>query len=392
MNINFDKEHTEDDAQPTSLVDILLVLASYKKTVIICPILFGVIAVLVSFLLPNQYKTDAKILPPQQNQSTASAMLNQLGGLGSAALGVKNPNDTYVSMLKSRAIADKLIVRFNLQKVYNQKLFESTRKQLAKRTVITSGRDGIIKIEVEDNDPKLAKDLTNAYVEELVVLTVRFFSEEAAQRRSFYEKELSNARNNLFAAELSFTGSLEKNGMISVDALSKVNLETVARLQATITSKEVQLKSMFSFVTENNNDYKQMKQEIISMRQELAKLENGVSKEKLLDTGNKANSLKNIQILRDVKYHTMLYELLAKQYEVARLDESKNIPTIQVLDKAIIPERKFFPTRALFGVYAALLGLLLAIAFAFISKAMNAPQTPDEAEKWKRLRTNLRFR
>jgi tyrosine-protein kinase Etk/Wzc len=359
------------------------------------PVLLGVIGLGISFLMPNVYKANTKILPPQQSQSTAAAMLSQLGGLAGgagAALGVKNPNDIYIGMLKSRAITDKLIVRFDLQKIYEKKLLESTRKEVAQNVDITSGKDGIINIEFQGTDPKLVTAITNAYVEELVGLTGKFFLTEASHRRAFFEKQLLLAKDNLVVVESNLTGALESKGMISVDAQSKVILETVARLRAGITAKEIQLKSMQAFVTENNTEYKRTNQEIISMRHELEKLENGNPDESL--NGGKLNrgGLANIQILRDVKYNTMLYELLAKQYEVARLDEAKDIPMIQVLDVALVPERKFKPQRALMAILSAFLGLFIALIYAFVAENMKAPKTAEQEEKWRQLRSYLKFR
>jgi tyrosine-protein kinase Etk/Wzc len=385
----------EDDTSGMSLMDLLLVLVKHKKLIFVLPVLLGVIGLGISFLMPNVYKANTKILPPQQSQSTAAAMLSQLGGLAGgagAALGVKNPNDIYIGMLKSRAITDKLIVRFDLQKIYEKKLLESTRKEVAQNVDITSGKDGIINIEFQGTDPKLVTAITNAYVEELVGLTGKFFLTEASHRRAFFEKQLLLAKDNLVVVESNLTGALESKGMISVDAQSKVILETVARLRAGITAKEIQLKSMQAFVTENNTEYKRTNQEIISKRHELEKLENGNPDESL--NGGKLNrgGLANIQILRDVKYNTMLYELLAKQYEVARLDEAKDIPMIQVLDVALVPERKFKPQRAMIAILSAFLGLFIALIYAFVAENMKAPKTAEQEEKWRQLRSYLKFR
>jgi tyrosine-protein kinase Etk/Wzc len=180
--------------------------------------------------------------------------------------------------------------------------------------------------------------------------------------------------------------------MISVDAQSKVILETVARLRAGISAKEIQLKSMQAFVTPNNAEYKRINEEILSMRDALAKLENGAPADAGSSVKETKNGLGNIQVLRDVKYHTMLYELLAKQYEVARLDEAKDIPMIQVLDVALVPERKFKPQRALIAILSAFLGLFIALIYAFVAENMKAPKTAEQEEKWRQLRGYLKFR
>jgi tyrosine-protein kinase Etk/Wzc len=392
-------QKNEEDLQPEdagiSLMDLLLTLAKHKKIILALPVLMGILGLLISLSMPNIYKANTKILPPQQSQSTAAAMLSQLGGLAGgagAALGVKNPNDLYLGMLKSRAIVDKLITRFDLQKKYEQKLLESTRKIVGSNSEISSGKDGIIIIEFQDKDPKLATAITNAYVEELITLTGKFSLTEASHRRAFFEKQLVQAKDNLLATEQALTGALDSKGMISVDAQSRVILESIARLRAGISVKEIQLKSMQAFVTPNNVEYKRINEEILSMRDALAKLENGTPPDTATSVKETKNGLGNIQILRDVKYHTMLYELLAKQYEVAKLDEAKDIPMIQVLDVAIEPEHKFKPQRALMTILSAFLGLFIALIYAFIAESMRAPKSAEQEQKWVQLRDYLKFR
>jgi tyrosine-protein kinase Etk/Wzc len=392
-------QKNEEDLQPEdagiSLMDLLLTLAKHKKIILALPVLMGILGLLISLSMPNIYKANTKILPPQQSQSTAAAMLSQLGGLAGgagAALGVKNPNDLYLGMLKSRAIVDKLITRFDLQKKYEQKLLESTRKIVGSNSEISSGKDGIIIIEFQDKDPKLATAITNAYVEELITLTGKFSLTEASHRRAFFEKQLVQAKDNLVATEQALTGALDSKGMISVDAQSRVILESIARLRAGISVKEIQLKSMQAFVTPNNVEYKRINEEILSMRDALAKLENGTPPDTATSVKETKNGLGNIQILRDVKYHTMLYELLAKQYEVAKLDEAKDIPMIQVLDVAIEPEHKFKPQRALMTILSAFLGLFIALIYAFIAESMRAPKSAEQEQKWVQLRDYLKFR
>ncbi|MFZ6755156.1 GumC family protein [Undibacterium sp. Dicai25W] len=397
-----------EDEDGISLMDIFLTLAKHKKKIFVYPLAFGIAGLAISLVLPNVYKANTKILPPQQSQSTASAMLSQLGGLAGgagAALGIKSPNDLYIALLKSRALTDKLIQRFDLQKRYEQKFMESTRKQLDGSSTIAAGKDGLISIDFEDKDPKVAAAIANAYVEELTVLTSKFALTEASQRRVFFEKQLELAKDKMIAAETALSSGIDSKGMMSVDAQSKAVLETVARLRANISAKQIQLKAMQAFVTPSNNEYKRANQELLGMQDELAKLEKGSASnaasksesamqasETVANAGKPAEAgASNIQLLRDVKYYQMLYEMLAKQYEVARLDEAKDIPIIQVLDKAIEPEHKFKPQRALITIAAAFFGLVLALVAAFVSEALNQPKSAEDAEKWRQLKSYLKF-
>ncbi|TFW16757.1 lipopolysaccharide biosynthesis protein [Massilia arenosa] len=325
----------------------------------------------VAWLFPNIYRANTKILPPQQAQSGAAALLAQLGGVASAAAGaagIKNPNDLYVGMLHSRTIADSLIARFHLKDVYGHKLMDSTRNELDENTSITTGKDGLINIEVEDTDPKRAAAIANAYADELLKLTKTLAVTEAGQRRLFFERQLEQSKENLARAEVTLKKAMGARGVISVDAESRSIVETVARLRALVSAKEIERRTLAAFVTANNSDLKRVDEAIASARLELSKLENGGGKsEEVVGT---ANGLENIKLLRDVKYHQMLYELLSKQYEIARLDETKDSSIVQVLDKAVEPERKAKPARALIALAAGCAGLLLALAWLVLAEQL----------------------
>ena len=398
----------EEDESDISLMDIALTLAKHKKKILTYPVVFGIAGLVVSFLLPVVYRANTTILPPQQSQSTASAMLSQLGGLAGgagAALGIKSPNDLYISLLKSRALTDRIIHRFDLQRLYDQKFIEGTRRQLDQRSQIVSGKDNLISIDVDDKDPKVAAAIANAYVEELTNLTSKFALTEASQRRVFYEKQLETAKDKMIAAETALSQGIDTKGMMSVDAQSKAVLETVARLRANISAKQIQLKSMQAFVTPNNTEYKRANQELLGMQDELSTLENGVNNNtssksesksanaEILGKNPKApeTGTSNIQLLRDVKYYQMLYEMLAKQFEVARLDEAKDIPLIQVLDKAEVPEHKYKPQRALITLSAIFLGLILSLIVAFVIEAINKNKSDEDVEKIQQLKKYLKF-
>jgi uncharacterized protein involved in exopolysaccharide biosynthesis len=353
----------------------------------------GIVVALISLALPNIYKATTKLLPPQQQSGTA-ALLSQLGGFSGMAAGVagiKNPNDLYVGMLNSRTVADRIIARFDLKKAYDTDSQERARTQLSGNTVISTGRDGLITIAVEDKDQKRVAQLANAYVEELTKLTRTLAITEAGQRRIFYEHQLELAKNNLANAEMKLKGALDTHGFVSVDVESRGVIETVAKLRAQIAAKEIQINSMQAFVTANNPSYRQAQEELSSLRAQIDKLENGrADVVDQVDKDGKAAGLENIRTLRDVKYYQMLYELLAKQYEMAHLDEAKDASVIQVLDPAIEPERKDKPRRALIVLISMALAFVGSIAFAFTSEAKRqAMLNPERAAKLEQLRFYL---
>jgi uncharacterized protein involved in exopolysaccharide biosynthesis len=384
----------EDDE--INLLDLLIVLAKHKRITLGVPLAAGIVSAVISLLLPNYYTGTARILPPQQSASAASALLNQLGGalggLASAAggaLGVRNPNDLYVGMLKSRTVADNLISRFDLAKVYDEDRLSDTRKRLEKETTVAAGKDGIITIEVDDKDPKRAADLANAYVDELMKLTKVLAVTEASQRRLFFERQLLQVKDNLTAAEMAARQGLQKGGLAQVDAQGRSMIEVTARLRAQISAKEVQISSMRTFAAEGNPELQRTQQELEALKRELGRVE-GSSPIAAVGKGETSGSsgLDNLSRLRDVKYYEFLYELLAKQYELARIDEAKDATIVQVMDKAVEPDRKSWPKRLLIvllsALVAAFVGVLAASIRETLEKVRNDPQRIGRLNAFKR--------
>jgi len=379
-----------------SLLDLLITLLKRKKAILLTTVAGAALSVGVSLVLPNVYQASATLLPPQQQQSGAAAMLSQLSGLAGAAGGVpgiKNPSDLYIGMLKSRTIADHIVNRFNLKKVYEVDSQELARSRLAASTDITSGKDGLIVIQVEDRDQKLVADLANAYTGELLDLTKVLAVTEAGQRRVFYERQLSGAKDSLAKAEAALKGNLDTQGVISVETEGKAVLETVARLRAQVSAKEIELNSMRPFVTPTHPDFRRTEEELASLRQELANLQNGRRDGQAAGNADSAQGLENFQHLRDLKYYQTLYELLAKQYEIARLDEAKNPGVVQVLDPAVQPERKFKPKRSLIVIGSTLAAFVLACIWAMVSEiARRAARAPETGAQYAQLRKLLSLR
>jgi uncharacterized protein involved in exopolysaccharide biosynthesis len=389
---------TKAGANSIAVIDVLIALADRKKLIIGLPIAAAILASAISLAVPNLYKSSTKLLPPQQAQSGAAALLSQLGGAAgmvAGAAGIKNPNDLYMGMLRSRTVVDKLISKFDLKKAYDVELLEKARQELTENTIISSGKDGIIEITVIDEDKKRAAQLANSYVAELQTLTQGLALTEASQRRAFFQRQLELAKNNLAAAEMTLKASLDANGVISVDSDSRAIVETVSRVRAQIAAKEIELRAMQSFVTPNNEDYKRVQEQIRSLRAEYDRLQNGSNSPQDEQTPNNKGQvgLGNIKTLREVKYQQMLYEMLAKQYEVARLDEAKDAPVIQVLDVAIEAERKFKPARAIIVGLSSVLGFFAAIAIALLSQAKESAMcNPEQRAKWQKLKSSLRIR
>jgi uncharacterized protein involved in exopolysaccharide biosynthesis len=387
----------EDDE--ASLLDLLIVLAKHKRVVLGFPVIAAIAAAVITLFLPNIYTGTTRILPPQQTASAASALLNQLGGafgglagVAGGTLGIRNPNELYVGMLKSRTVADNLIVRFDLNKVYQQELQSNTRNALQGNTSIAAGRDGIITIEVDDRDSKRAAELANAYVDELMKLTRVLAVTEASQRRLFFERQLLQVKDNLTAAEMAARQGLQKGGLAQVDAQGRSMIEVTARLRAQISAKEVQIGSMRTFAAEGNPELQRTQQELEALKRELARIE-GSSPIAAVGKGEVSggSGLDNLGRLRDVKYYEFLYELLAKQYELAKIDEAKDATIIQVMDPAIEPDRKSKPRRSLFVILFTFVALFTSALWILIREAIVRARTdPRQASRLETLRNYLR--
>jgi uncharacterized protein involved in exopolysaccharide biosynthesis len=391
-------------AEDIGLLDIAIALAKRKKLVLGFPFLVTAATVVVLLISPDIYTATARLMPPQQSQSSAAALLGALSGVpggmsGSigAALGLKNPNDLYVGILKGHTIADTLIERFDLKKLYETPTQVETRAALERMTAITAARDGLIVIEVDDDDPERAANIANAYVEELDRLTQRLAVSEAGQRRLFFERELKTTRERLAAAEMALKGTQEKTGLIQPEGQAKAVFDAFAAVHARIAAKEVEIASMQTFATESNPDLLRAREELSSLKTQAAKLEKtqGGRREGeiLVPTTNvPAAGLEYVRRVRDVKYHETLFELLAKQFEIAKIDEAKDAAIIQLVDKAMPPDRKARPKRGVITAVAAVLSSSLAVVLALLCDASERASTdPVRAAKRAALLAYLRW-
>ncbi|HEX4487326.1 MAG TPA: GNVR domain-containing protein [Terriglobales bacterium] len=326
-------------------------------------------ALLIAMLLPNQYTAVTSLLPPQQSRSMAAAALGQFGDLANLVGrdGIRSPSALFVSLLQSRSVADRLIARLDLARVYNTKQASQTRMQLAKRTAIENTKEGVIVIQVRDRDPQRAANLANAYVEELTHLNQILAIGEAAQRRVFFENQVQDARIKLQAAEEQLSATQKATGVVQLDAQAKVYTAAAAQLRALISMKELQLDEMRTYATTENPDVVRTEHSITTLRRKLQDLETGsAAAEPQITTARMASTgLEYLRRVREVKYREAVFEMLAKQLEAARLDEAKNAALIQVLDRAEAPDRKSGPNRALITLLGGLTGFgagLLSIA------------------------------
>lgn len=399
-----DREADIADSQPArtagsddelSFLDLLIVLASRKWLIFKVTVIFGVVALLVSLVLPKRFTAVATVLPPQQNSSLSSMLESQLGGgLGSlAALAgggsglLKNPNDMYVSMFKSQTVEDGVIHRFGLMKEYKTKRLSDARKSFDHNFGIDgTNKDGLLHISVEDKDPKRAADLANGWIDQFRKLSESLAITEASQRRLFFGEQLKQAKDNLATAEEALKTTEQKTGMIQVGAQASALIQSAAILRAQIVAKQVQLQALRSYATNENSRVVELQQELDGLQAQLAKLggSGDVSSAGLiLPKGQMPEAgLEYTRRLREVEYQQTLFNILARQYELAKLDEAKEGAVIQVVDPALPPDYKSSPHRGLIVIAAIFIGFFFGVLAALVQGGLaHMRQDPETSNK-----------
>lgn len=331
---------------------------------IIWPSLAALIAIGVSFAVTPTFTATTRILPPQQGGGAAALFASQLGslaGIAGAAAGIKNPADQYVTFLRSTTISDRLIDRFELRAQYAEEFIEDVRKQLERNSAINAGaKDGIITIEVDDPSPARAAEIANAYVEELQKLTSALAITEAAQRRAYFENQLEQVTSRLAKAEEALRESGVSVSLMNVEPRSAV--EVVARLRAAVMAAELKVSLLGNMMTDRNPEYRLALKELSELKEQLAKVEAGSRSTTVTPRGGEAYIAK----YRDFKYQEALFEMMAKQLELAKLDESRQGTLVQVIDTAQAGEKKSWPKRGAIAALTWLTTLLLVVVLELL--------------------------
>jgi len=384
------------------LLDLLLVMAERKLTIILATFIGLLLGMGLVLLMHPVFTAKALILSPQQGQSSAG-LISQLGslasltGLGSGA--AKDPNDLYLGILQSNTLADALVQRLGLQAVYHARKLSDARHILAGNSKFVSEKGGIISITTKDEDPHRAAAIANAYVDELHALNSHLVIGEAAVRRNFFSQQLAFEKDRLTEAEIALKQTEEATGAVAPTGQTGVVISQVAQLQSQIISREVQLDTMRTSSTDQNPDVVRLNSELAGLREQLRQLESAhKGRHEAGDISLTSRLLPEAQLdylrkQRDVQYHTLIFDLIARQFEAARLDEAKASPVIQLLDAAEPPDRKSGPFRALWTLIGGILGFFFGCS-RVIGSYVYARLEADEvqAKRLDQFRRALRFR
>ena len=374
-----------DEEHSTSLLEATVPLAEHWKLLVIGPLVAGLAAFGIASLIPPTYTATTTLLPPQQQQSSTSSLLSSLGGLASLAggAGLRTPAEQYVSLMQSNTVSDRMIDQFKLMEVYDPKYRFEARLVLARNVHITIGKkDGLITVEVDDKSPQRAAAMANRYVDELRRMTDTIAVSEAQQRRKFFELQLRQTQEKLVQAQQALQASGFTEGALKAEPKSAG--DAYARLRAEQTAAEVRLQTLRGSLSDNAPEVQQQQGTVLALRSQVAKL---------ATPAGVASGPDYVGKYREFKYQETLFDLFARQYELARVDESREGGLIQVVDAAVPPEWKSKPKRLLIAVGTMIASGFILTAALLIRKSWHAAVAdPRNAKQIEQLRNAFRRR
>lgn len=397
-----------EEALPTaevqsSLARAVRIVLLRKYLVVLCAAAGLAVGLFEALATKPSFTAKAVFLPPS-NSSGSSMLLGQLGQLAGLSTssgsvgGFKDPGAIYIGILQSRTVADDMIRQFDLQKLYRAKKLSGAEMALAAHTKFVPGKDTLVTIKVDDIDPQRAAAMANAYLTELSRQNNRLALTEAGQRRVFFEKQLEQEKDRLADAEVELERTQQQTGLIHPMGQAQIQMSAIAQTQAEISSKEIQLASLSQSATSANPEVIRITSEIDSLRDHLRQLENSGGNDHsgnpMVPTAKVPElSLEYIRRDRDVKYHEALYTLLLRQFESAKLDESRAAPLVQIVDEAVVPDQKSWPPRTIFVLLGTFLGAAVGVGYLLASDWWKRKmRDPGNAADWQSILEAARLR
>lgn len=354
--------HDARSGEFRSVLPLLLVLARRRRLLIGVPLCCALVAITYSLLAAPIYTATARILPPQYNENTVMAMQNQLGGesqVGNSALTLKNPTDLFIGILTSRTIADAVVKARNLRVYYGEDDPADAREKLADMTRVRASKDGIVSISVEDTDREMAAKISNAYVDQFYSFSRSLARQQAARRAEFYGGALESARQSLATADIELSRIEKLTGFTRLTGQDEAIVRSAAELHTQIAAREVQLKTMTSYATESNPDYRLIQLELANLRAELERLKKpsqpspAMPSSPFVGLGDAPDALlAHARGKREVEYWENIVVLLGRFSELGKIDESRDMSLFQVLDRAIPPHDKSKPRTRVNAILA----------------------------------------
>jgi uncharacterized protein involved in exopolysaccharide biosynthesis len=398
-------EHTELDLQGAGNISLasrdknvarLRLFWEARKRLLQIVALGGLASMGVALLVPSRYEATTELMPPDgqagSGMAALAALAGRAGGLEGIAgdmLGVKNSGALFVGILSSRTVEDRLIEQFDLRRAYHAGTMEDARNALTSHTRISEDRkSGIISITVVDHDPRLAAAMAQGYVEELDRLVEQVSTSSARRERIFLEERLRAVKQDLDSAAEKFSIFASKNTAIDIPAQSKAMVEAAATLEGQLIAAEAELHGLEAMYTEQNVRVKAVRARVAELRAQLGKMGGESGTPSSPAVGMDASvypAIRQLPLLgvtyadlyRQTKIQETVYELLTQQYELAKVQEAKEVPSVKVLDAAVVPTKKSFPPRGLWTAAGTAMSFLAACAWIM---ARHAWQNIDPAD------------
>lgn len=382
-------EAAEEHPRDINLVDLLIALGQEKAIFIVVTVLAALVGVVVAMLTPPVYTARTTLMPAQQGGGGGSALaglgnLAGLAGLAGLSSAVKSSDEMYIAFMRSQSVQSALIEELQLKDRYKARTLEDARQALDLQVVIAADKkSGLLTVMASDGDPAFAAHLANAQVQQLTRLMGRLAVTEAQQRRLFYEQQIAKTQQNLAEVEVRYKAAQQRSGILMASSVAEADLQAGVSLRSQIASKEVQLQSLNQFATRQNPEVIRLAGEIAALRAQLQKYERGTGQA----TAAAPSQQEALQAFRELKTQEAMLDAFVRQLEVARIDEAKEGPAIQVLDEARVPELRAKPERRklvmAYTITGAVLGLLLAALRALMRYVQS---TPGGAQQWQQLK------
>jgi uncharacterized protein involved in exopolysaccharide biosynthesis len=410
---------TEARQEPISFLSYLQLFWQSRRFLTLAMLSAFLASALIAILIPNHYHAVTRLMPPDTQSGSGLGILAAMagragtgsgaglsgfsGGIASDLLGVKSSGALFVGIVGSQTVQDRVIRDFNLQRVYWDSKIEDARKELADHTDVAEDRkSGIITIGVTDRDPKRAAGMAHAYVDELDLLVAQVSTSSARRERIFLEERLKTVKAELDTTAKNFSNFASKNTAIDIPAQGKAMVEAAANLQGRLIAAQAELSGLQQIYTKNNVRVRAAEARVNALQQKLTEIGGGDIEGESKDASALYPSIRRLPILGvtyadlflQTKIQATVFELLTQQYETAKVQEAKEIPSVKVLDAAIVPTKKSFPPRLLLATLGTLLGLAVAMTWVVAKTHWDAvdasnPSKIFATEVLTTMRTNL---
>jgi tyrosine-protein kinase Etk/Wzc len=400
-DVSMEQEELKKEEQEIHLIDLLITMLKHKRLILAGTVGLSLLTLVVCLIMTPIFEGKAVVMPPQQSSasSTVGQLLGQFAGVASMIMGAggTTTGELYVGLLKSPAVVDPFIDRFDIMKIYERTTREDARDLVTDKLMSAEvdPKSSLILISAFDKDPKRSAEMANFLAVSLKNVYENISTSEAGKRRAFFDAQLKKTHEDLKNSEAALASFAETTGAIRIDEQASAALAGIVGLRNLISSREVALEVMKTYASKDNPDLKRAQQELESLRTQLRKLEEREGKgltESVIPTGQIPSlGMEYLRKMRDFKYSEMLYELLVKQFEAARLEEARESANVQIAYEAVPPERKAKPKTIMWTALAVAVGLFLSVFLAFSLEWFHkSAQDPQQQERFQTLKQYLK--